>query len=57
MYLTFAEDLMLFQIAKYTIIHAHSKQATKSHRKLPGSSIPELICKTLCLEVTTMMQI
>lgn len=48
-YLTCADDLMDFQMEKYTIIHAVIKQAASSHRRTPGSSMPLLICRTLLL--------
>lgn len=48
-YLTCADDLMDFQMEKYTMIHAVIKHATSSHLKIPGSSMPLLICRTLLL--------
>lgn len=48
-YLTCADDLIDFQMEKYTMIHAVIKHATSSHLKIPGSSMPLLICRTLLL--------
>lgn len=46
---TLADDLIDFQVAKYTISQAHIKQANNSQRIKPGYSIPGLICSTLFL--------
>lgn len=48
-YLTCADDLMDFQMEKYTMIQAVIRHATSSHLKIPGSSMPLLICRTLLL--------
>lgn len=42
-YLAFAEDFILFHMAKYTKIQAHSRQATSSHLSAPKFSIPVLM--------------
>lgn len=48
---TLADDLIDFQIAKYTRIQAQTRHATNSQRIPPGYSMPGLICSTLFLQI------